>query len=95
LLSQAIESKLKAACWGRGAFGKRQFFTNPLHPKLPCMGYTKHRTFKLGSAAGAHSALPAQTPMITLRIRALVYSGARSAEVGKPMTIGSLGDVSG
>lgn len=48
------------------------------------MGYTNYSTFKLGSAAGAHSVLPAQTPMITLRIRALMYFGARSQKSKSP-----------
>jgi hypothetical protein len=48
------------------------------------MGYTNYRTFKLGSAAGAHSVLPAQTPMITLRIRALKSFGARSQKSKSP-----------
>jgi hypothetical protein len=63
---------------------ERQFFTNPLHPKPLSMGYTNYSTFKLGSAAGAHSVLPAQTPMITLRIRALTYFGARSQKSKSP-----------
>jgi hypothetical protein len=63
---------------------KRQFFTNPLHPKPLGMGYTNYRTVKLGSAAGACLILPAQTPMITLRIRVLEHLGARSQKSKSP-----------